>query len=128
MRALQSTGKSKTFFTWHYALVKNSLQFAKIFLLTKESKNLINPTFIEFFKDKFNSIEFTYNHDGFKNILKLLLPPTANLYGAILFTWYWMHVKNTLSVIQHSEGDVYEPISKNYEELKKFAETIRMIK
>ena len=25
MRALQSTGKSKTFFTWHYALVKNSL-------------------------------------------------------------------------------------------------------
>jgi hypothetical protein len=24
VRALQSTGKSKTFFTWHYALVKNS--------------------------------------------------------------------------------------------------------
>lgn len=27
VKALQSTGKSKTYFTWHYAFVKNSLPF-----------------------------------------------------------------------------------------------------
>ena len=27
MRALLSTGKSKIYFTWHYAFVKNSLDF-----------------------------------------------------------------------------------------------------
>lgn len=102
--------------------------FDKIFLLTKESKNLINSKFIEFFKEKFESIELKYTNDRFNDILKLLLPPTANLYGAILFTWYWMHEKNTLNVIRHTEGDVYEAISENYKELKKFAETIRMIK
>ena len=31
VRALQSTGKSKTFFTWHYALVKNSFIFKVYF-------------------------------------------------------------------------------------------------
>ena len=30
VRALLSTGKSKIYFTWHYAFVKNSLFFAKI--------------------------------------------------------------------------------------------------
>ena len=30
VRALQSTGKSKTFFTWHYALVKNSFTLVEI--------------------------------------------------------------------------------------------------
>lgn len=102
--------------------------FNKIFTLTRESKNLINPKFIEFFKKKFESIELTYNNSRIDNIQKLLLPTIANLYGAILFTWYWMHEKNILNVIQHHKGDVYEPISKNHEELKKFAETIRMIK
>ena len=29
VRALQSTGKSKACFTWHYAFVKNSLGIAK---------------------------------------------------------------------------------------------------
>lgn len=30
VRALQSTGKSKACFTWHYAFVKNSLIFSVI--------------------------------------------------------------------------------------------------
>ena len=33
MRALLSTGKSKIYFTWHYAFVKNSLLFAITFLV-----------------------------------------------------------------------------------------------
>lgn len=39
VRALQSTGKSKTFFTWHYALVKNSLPYLK---RIKKHKTLIS--------------------------------------------------------------------------------------
>ena len=35
VRALQSTGKSKACFTWHYAFVKNSLEFVAIIAVTR---------------------------------------------------------------------------------------------
>ena len=60
--------------------------------------------------------------------LSYILPSNASLYGAIIFTWYWMHGKNENTVIQHTKGDSYEVISKNYEELKKFVETINMMR
>lgn len=56
-----------------------------------------------------------------------ILPEKGSLYGAIIFTWYWMHVKNKNTIIQHTEGDTYEVVAHNHKELKKFVETINMV-
>lgn len=48
--------------------------------------------------------------------------------GAIIFTWYWMHEKNKNTIIQHTTGDSYDVIARNHEELKKFVETINMMR
>lgn len=102
--------------------------FDKVFLLTSKSNDLINPKFIEFFREKFEAADLIYNYNSIADIQIISLPSTANLYAAILFTWYWMHDKNKSFDIRNDKDDVYEPISKNYTELKKFAETIRIIK
>ena len=45
VRALQSTGKSKTYFTWHYAFVKNSLTFNKVELLRLGADDYLTKPF-----------------------------------------------------------------------------------
>ena len=93
----------------------------------KISSRRLKPAFVDFFKEKFTKIPFSYDikfHDDPKTYI---LPDHANLYAAILFTWFWMHQVNNYSLLQYVKGSIYEKISKNYEELKKFAETIKMI-
>lgn len=85
------------------------------------------PTFSTFFKEKVEQISFDSRRNFSDEPLSYILPSKASLYGAIIFTWYWMHGKNINTVIQHIEGDSYDVISRNYEELKKFVETIKMI-
>lgn len=64
VRALQSTGKSKTFFTWHYALVKNSFTFvniifiANIFTDKSYEKNIVGYYSYQ------NSLNFNFERDG----------------------------------------------------------------
>ena len=79
------------------------------------------------FKEKFESINLRRNHSFADEPLKYALPTKTNLYGAILFTWCWMHSKRTIC-IQHTTGDEYTPISANYKELIKFAEMINLMK
>ena len=92
------------------------------------SKGKNNPVFCDFFKKKFEQIAFTSRHDFSDEPRCYILPNKASLYGAIIFTWYWMHEKNRNTVIQHTRGDSYDVISQNYEELKKFVETINMMR
>lgn len=92
------------------------------------SKGKSKPMFSTFFKEKFEQIPFGSRRNYFDEPLCYILPDKASLYGAIIFTWYWMHGKNKNTVIQHTKGDSYEVISKNYEELKKFVETISMMR
>lgn len=89
-------------------------------------KGSTQPAFAEFFKDKFEKISFTNGHASFSETA-YVLPAQANLYGAILFTWYWMHPPAHNIIFKHTQGDAYMPISKNFEELKNFAETIKML-
>ncbi len=51
MRALQSTGKSKTFFTWHYALVKNSLDLYKTKGLDKDIVSFFKNNIFKDYKE-----------------------------------------------------------------------------
>lgn len=85
--------------------------------------------FNDFFKSKCDSF-YKYREegigDGYCTVHRL--PGQPYLYGAILFTWYWMHPLNTGYVIKRAQGDAYEAILNNGEELKKFVETIKLIK
>ncbi len=92
------------------------------------SKGKNQPTFSTFFIEKFEQISFSRHHRFSDEPLCYILPSKVSLYGAIIFTWYWMHGKNKNTVIQHTKGDSYEVISHNYEELKKFVETISMMR
>lgn len=92
------------------------------------SNGINKPTFSIFFKEKFEQISFGRRHSFSDEPLCYILPSKASLYGAVIFTWYWMHGKNENAIIQHTKGDSYEVISENYEELKKFVETINMMR
>lgn len=92
------------------------------------SRRKNKPAFSTFFKEKFEQIPFGSRRNFSDEPLCYILPNKVSLYGAIIFTWYWMHGKNENTVIQHTKGDSYEVISQNYEELKKFVETISIMR
>ena len=52
------------------------------------SKGKDNPVFSSFFKEKFEQIKFSSRHDFPDESRSYILPNKANLYGAIIFTWY----------------------------------------
>lgn len=86
------------------------------------------PAFNEFFTKKFDDIYFNIRQEFPDDPKKYILPKKPNLYCAVLFTWYWMHKKHPKIVLLYTEGSVYEVVANNHIELKKFAETIKMLK
>jgi len=92
------------------------------------SRGNANPAFSSFFVEKFKQIKFDTRRNFSDEPRSYILPTKASLYGAIIFTWYWMHEKNKNTIIQHTTADSYDVISRNYEELKKFVETINMMR
>ena len=92
------------------------------------SRGKSKPVFSTFFKEKFEQIPFGSRRNLSDEPLCYILPSKASLYGAIIFTWYWMHGKNKNTIVLYTKGDSYEVISQNYEELKKFVETISMMR
>lgn len=98
--------------------------FDRVFVTARKKPQ---PEFAEFFQRKFEAIHFS-TWQGFPEVPeKIVLPDKPNLYGAMLFTWYWMHETSKNVVISYKQGSVYTTISKNHEELMKFAETIKMM-
>lgn len=85
------------------------------------------PEFVVFFKEKFEKINFARKGIEINNRWNYVLPEYADLYGAILFTWYRMHETNNDYIIRYRMNSGYEFISKNHEELKKYAEMIKMM-
>lgn len=98
--------------------------FNKVFAPDRKSRQ---PVFAEFFEKKFEDIPFSYPHNFAGEAEAYLLPENANLYGAMLFTWYWMHRKSRFSIVQFAQGSVYDAVSKNHEELIKFVEIIKLM-
>lgn len=84
------------------------------------------PAFAEFFKEKFELISFGQSHSFPDETPKYVLPAKLTLYGALLFTWCWMHSKRSVA-FQHTTGDAYTPISDNHKDLLKFAEMINLM-
>lgn len=85
------------------------------------------PAFADFFVDKFNKINFTRTMFFESGIKYYSLPSAANLYAAIIYSWVNMHELNKDGGVAISNSLFYNPIAKNPEELKKFAEMIKMM-
>lgn len=80
-----------------------------------------------FLAEEFKSIQYPRSF-GSGNKETYLIPNTPFLYGAILYSWYWMNDGWSNVTFSIQNGGVYEPIKNNHEELKKFAEIMRLIK
>lgn len=88
----------------------------------------VRPAFVDFFAEKFRHLNFSSGMSYSKTGKTYVLQYNANLYGAIIYTWFWMHKPNIDStIIQFGYGTIYEKIAKNYEQLIKFAEMIKMM-
>ena len=85
--------------------------FDKVFIT--DTINM-RPAFVEFFNEKFKHINFSSGMRYSENGKTYVLQYNANLYGAIIYTWFWMHKPDVSSVIiQFEYGSVYEKIAKN---------------
>ena len=87
----------------------------------------LKPAFAEFFAKKFDLIEFGNGLHFASEPECCLLPYKANLYAAIIYTWYWLHKKSSSIFFTIYGINEHKRIEKNYEELKKFAEMIKMM-
>lgn len=97
--------------------------FDRVFIADRRSTP---PEFSEFFKKKFESINFMHGYSFPGEAPKYVLPNKGTLYGAIILTWCWMHSEKSV-FFQHTPGDAYVPISNNSDDLLKFAEMINMM-
>ena len=88
---------------------------------------ITQPAFAKFFQAKFAKINYTYRSHFSNEPQSCYISEKNSLYGAILYTWYWMHAMNRSIVFRYEENIICEPILKNHKELKKFVETIQMI-
>ena len=98
--------------------------FGSIFI-TKTVKK--HPAFVKFFSRKFKMINFVLQNSFDDKTKFYILPEKVGLYGAILYSWYWLHEPNPFVVVQMEKSFFYNPVLKGYEELKKFAEMIKMM-
>lgn len=99
--------------------------FDKVFMPYSNSPQ---PAFSDFFKEEFENIAFRRQQIFPEDGISYLLPEKANLYGAIILTWYWLHKKNSKIIFQYTTNSVYTPIANNHVDLKKYAEMLRIIK
>lgn len=97
--------------------------FDKVFI---SKRGASTPAFAEIFKEKFELMDFRRNHSFPDETPKYVLPSQPTLYGALLYTWCWMHSGRNVAFC-HTTGDAYTPISNNCKELLKFAEMINLM-
>lgn len=86
-----------------------------------------NPAFLKFFKEKFDEINFKHTTGFNYNQNTYVLPEKENLYGALLYTGFWMYRTGGYPVLQRVEGGVYEVLAQNHKELQRFDEAIKTI-
>lgn len=103
----------------------NATSFDSIFTPYMNSPQ---PAFATFFKEQFENIAYRRQQGFSDEPIAYILPKKANLYGAIIFTWCWMHPRHSKIIFQCTEDSEYAPIIKNHEELMKYAEMLRIIR
>ena len=115
-------------YNWSPNALKNVVDvngFENVFAI-HGSRN--KPAFAQFFKEKFEKIRFTITSRIPNAPTGYMLPNNANLYGAIIFSWYWMHRIPSSITIQHMPGDVYEVVAQNNTDLKFFVKMVYLMR
>ena len=101
--------------------------FAQMF----DSSDGQKPAFHAFFTEKIGEINFRTSRNFSDEPMRYTLPNNPSLYGAIVFTWYWMHKHGYGTkydiVIQYQQGSGYATVADNHKELQKFADTLAII-
>lgn len=108
----------------------NSLTINSFDNIFSPLSNGAKPPLVEFFGKKFKEIEFDICPSGYVNKPSdYIFPEILTLSSAILFIWYRLHEhRDGLINMKYTKGGVYEALINNVDELKKFVETLRMIK
>ncbi len=108
----------------------NTLTISSLDSIFTPFSNSVKPPLVEFFGKKFKEIRFNVRHSGYANVPSdYVFPEKLTLASAILFSWCWIHEHhNGLINMKYTKGGVYEPLVENVNELKKFIETMRIIK
>ena len=108
----------------------NSITVSSFDSIFAPYSNSPKPKLIEFFSKKFKEIKFDVTHSRYANEPSdYVFPEILSIPSAILFTWYWIHnYHGGMMNMKYKKGGVYEPLINNANELKKFVETLRMIK
>lgn len=108
----------------------NSITVSSFESIFAPYSNSPKPQLIEFFSKKFKEIKFDVTQSRYANEPSdYVFPEILSIPSAILFTWYWIHnYHDGMMNMKYKKGGVYEPLINNANELKKFVETLRMIK
>ena len=102
----------------------DTTSFDTIFRVRSKS---VRPAFSDFFKEKFENIQFKVIHDFPDQPTAYILPEQSSLYGVIMYNWYWMHKPSSSDIFQISRRSIYDSIAENYKELMKFAQAIKIM-
>lgn len=107
---------------WHHS---NSRMFDFVSVFDYPDKSG-RPPFANVFKSKFDVLGWS-ERTTLGGDRAVVLPDVPSLYGAILFTWYWLNTGwKGHKVIYFSNG--CDVIKDNHKELRQFAEIIKLIK
>lgn len=108
----------------------NTLTMTSFDTIFTPLSNGAKPPLVDFFEKKFKEIKFDVRYSGYANKPSdYIFPETLTLSSAILFSWCWLHNhRNGLMNMKYTKGGVYEPLIENSNQLKKFVETMRIIK
>lgn len=99
--------------------------FERIFATTRRGPD---PAFVQAFDKRLMALTFREQRRFSDEPVYYTLPDEASLYAALAFTWYWMHKKHPRFVYNFKTDGVYDPITNNHVELRKFVDTLRLIK
>lgn len=101
-----------------------NLDYTNLFV---QSETETKPPFLDFFNAKFGELYLEENIAIYSGAITRIIVGKVGLYGAILFLWYWVHKKSEKYTLGFPPSTNYDKISKNYKDLKKFADTIKLI-
>lgn len=71
--------------------------FENLFITRSVKKQ---PVFVNFFAEKFKKMNFVLQKNFDETKKFYVLPQKVGLYGAILYSWYWLHEPNPTVVVQ----------------------------
>lgn len=91
-----------------------------------QSKSDNKPPFVDFFKEQFSNYSFSGVQNLITGAYQRIIIGKVGLYGAILYLWYWVHKQNREYTVGFPSATNYDTIA-NYDDVKRFAETIKLI-